>query len=138
MKLDNDGVVTLESAYYNYSTGNLNNTTTVPLSVQSVLQGESGFVYAGYLLPQCFCLGCLEGRLRPFYRFQDYHHDNVAAATQLNTNTPGSNVFSTGNDVGCDYIINGHNARLTAFWGDRNLVGDGTINIFRIGAQIVF
>ncbi|MBI3836606.1 MAG: hypothetical protein HY288_01560 [Planctomycetia bacterium] len=119
-KLDNDGVFTAEGAFYNYDNAGL---------ATSSQQGESGFIYTGYLMPRIFGFGAVEGRFRPYARYQQYNHDFLA---------PSAGLFSRGTDVGTDYIINGHNARLTAFWGDREVIGTGHINLFRIGAQVVF
>ncbi len=129
--LDNCAVFTLEGAWYRYTDGGLVGDPAIPLTVAQAAQaGTSYFVFAGYLMPQIFgCCTCVEGRLRPWVRYQNYNHTDLVDSVGF---------FRQGVDVGCDYIINGHNARLTAFWGDRDVIGDGRIQIFRIGSQIVF
>jgi hypothetical protein len=116
------GSGTLEAAYYNYD---------VSGNVASPIAGQSGFVYAGLLLPQEIgCCGVC-GRFRPFVRYQRYdYHDPAAAAV--------ANEFSEGWDFGVDYIIKGHNARINNFVGTRDIVGGGREDIYRTGVQFVF
>ncbi len=119
-KLANNGVITVEGAAYRYDDQDL---------VTSGRQGTSGFVYCGYMLPHILDLGPASGRLRPYFRFQQYDYDYVAAA---------AGQYDAGIDVGTEYVLNGPNARLTAVWSERDIVAGNTVQIFRIGAQVIF
>jgi len=119
-KFENNTVLTLEGAYYNFNDQDL---------ATSSQQGRSGFVYAGVMLPYVTDIGPFKGRWRPFVRYQQYDHDFLVAAAGM---------YSQGLDVGTEFVINGPNARLTAVWSDRDVIGDGTLQIFRLGAQLVF
>ena len=118
--LPNDGVITLEGTMYRYNDGNL---TT------SSRQGEAGYIYAGYIIPYDCRIGPLNGRWRPFVRYQQYNRDFQAASIGL---------YSRGTDLGVEYTMNGPNARLTAEWSNRDVIGSSQIQIFRLGAQVIF
>jgi hypothetical protein len=119
-KLPNNGVFTLEGAVYRYDDQDL---TT------SGRQGTSGFVYCGYLIPYVLDLGPAAGRFRPYCRYQQYNYDYVLAA---------AGQYDQGVDVGTEYVLNGPNARLTAVWSQRDIVLGNRVQIFRIGAQVIF
>lgn len=119
-KLTEYGSLTVEAAYYNFSTQDL---------VTSSRDGQAGMIFVGHLLPWEFGGQQLSGRLRPFTRYQKYDRTNYAASIGQ---------FDEGFDLGLEYVIKGPSARLTAFWGNRDVVGSGTMDIFRIGAQLVF
>jgi hypothetical protein len=60
------------------------------------------------------------GRFQPYVRYQDFQAANIL-------------------DTGVNYIIRGHNARLSAFWSQFDPgVGDAKANQFTIGAQFQF
>lgn len=118
--LANEGVFTLEGAMYRYDDQNL------PTSTR---QGQSGFAYAGYMFPNICSIGPIRGRWRPFVRFQQYNRDFLAASTGL---------FSQGLDVGTEYVMNGPNARITVLWGQRDVIGGKQLQLFRVGAQVIF
>jgi len=121
-KLTEWGSACLEGAYYNYDVGG---------DVASAVAGQAGFVFAGWLLPQE--IGCcgVSGRFRPFVRYQRYEYDDQAAAA-------AAKEFSEGWDFGVEYVIKGHNARFTNFFGTRDIVGGPREDIYRTGLQIVF
>jgi hypothetical protein len=121
-KLTAWGSATLEGAYYNYDVGG---------DVASALAGQAGFVYAGWLLPQEIGCGGVCGRFRPFVRYQRYDYTDQKAAASAND-------FSEGWDFGVDYVIKGHNARFTNFFGTRDIVGGVHEDIYRTGLQLVF
>ncbi len=121
-KLENDGVFTLEGAVYRYDDQDL---------VTSGRQGTSGFVFCGYMLPYVLDLGPAAGRLRPYLRYQQYDYDYIAAAA-------ANEQYDQGIDVGTEYVLNGPNARLTAVWSQRDIVSGSRVQIFRIGAQVIF
>ncbi len=118
--LENDGVITVEGTMYRFDDGNL---------ATSNRQGESGFLYVGYIIPYDCRIGTINGRWRPFARYQQYNRDFQAASVGQ---------YSRGLDLGVEYTMNGPNARLTAEWSDRDVIGGDRIQIFRLGAQVIF
>jgi hypothetical protein len=128
---ENCGVLTVEGAWYHYNDQNLVATPGVPLTFgQAAQQGNAEFIFVGYLAPQIWLpCTCVEGRVRPWARYQNYHHDDLADSVGFAREET---------EVGADYIINGHSARLTAFWGQLNRVAASDVQIFRIGAQVNF
>lgn len=124
-KMSDWGSGTIEAAYYHYSSINAAGLSlTNPYVARP---GDSGFIYAGWLMPQQVGIG----RFRPFARYLKYNYDNqAAAAAQADT--------SSGWDLGVEYAIKAQSARLMAFYGERDVVGFGRINLMRIGAQINF
>ena len=119
-KLNEYGSLTVETAYYNFSTQDL---------VTSSLDGQAGLIFVGYLLPWKFGGERLAGRLRPFTRYQKYNRTNYEASVGQ---------FDEGLDLGLEYVIKGPSARVTAFWGNREVVGSGNMDIFRVGVQVVY
>jgi hypothetical protein len=119
-KFENEGVITVEGALYKYNNSDL---------VTSTQQGQSGFAYVGYMFPQIFSVGPITGRFRPYTRYQQYNRDYLA---------PSAGLFSRGLDVGVEYVMNGPNARLTAVWSERDVVAGSRLNIFTLGAQMIF
>jgi hypothetical protein len=131
-KLDNCGVITVEAAYYNFDDGDAESVDPAGIFTPLGRQGDSHFVLVSYLIPGSVGIGNLDGRFQPYVRYLDYHHDFGTAAA-------GAFVFDDGIDIGLNYIIDGHNARLTAVWEQRELgAANRTIDAFRIGAQVQF
>jgi len=116
------GSGTLEAGYYNYDVGG---------DVASPTAGQAGFVYVGWLLPReigcCGVCGCF----RPFVRYQRYDYNDQAAAASAKE-------FNEGWDFGVDYVIKGHNARFSNFYGTRDIVGGVREDIYRTGLQLAF
>lgn len=107
-KLGGAGVATLEGAYYDY---NYN---------QAATGGDGYFVVAGYLFPQK--IGA--GQLQPLLRYQAFETDD---ATPLEI---------TQTDIALNYIISGHNARITAVFFTREPGGAADdFNGFKLGLQ---
>ena len=114
-KLSNGGVVNLEGAYYNYDTDDIPDT--------SLIQGEGYLALASYLLPDRMGWG----KLQPYVRYQHFarRHSNTAANLGNRSVTEG----------GFNYIIDGHNAKIMAFYsGDTNGTNP-TVDSFNIGMQ---
>lgn len=124
-KMTEWGSATIEGAFYHYNAINTAGLSVIDPFVAR--PGDSGFIYAGWLTPREIGIG----RFRPFVRYLKYNYDNLlAAAAQADA--------SQGWDAGVDYVIKGHSARLTAFWGQRDVVGFGRENLLRTGAQVNF
>ncbi len=111
--LTGTGVVNLEGAYYNYDR-------------DKVLQDSHGyFVLASFLFPQKLGIG----QLQPVARYQSLTTDKLGAVKE-------TTVSET--DIGLNYIIDGHNARISVLYGGVNqdkLIGKD-FNLIRIGLQI--
>jgi len=107
-KLAGAGVATLEGAHYDYDYD------------QAAVGGNGYFVLASYLLPQK--LGA--GQLQPLVRYQAFETDETTA------------VKSNQTDIAINYIIEGHNARLSGvFFTNDPGGGADSYNGFRFGLQ---
>ena len=137
-KLDNCGVVTVEAAYYDFDDNNgtaaaggaIANPTGIFGDVAN-RQGESYFLLASYLMPNDVQIGCLNGRMQLLTRYQQYDHDNIAGA-----GGGTSDQF----DLQLSYILEGHNARVTALWTthDAAAAGRDDLDAFILGTQLQF
>ncbi|OGW61080.1 MAG: hypothetical protein A2638_02810 [Nitrospirae bacterium RIFCSPHIGHO2_01_FULL_66_17] len=108
------GVPTLEGAYYNYDRDGLG---------AAGAEGHGYFALASYLLPGKVGPKKLQGRVQPMVRYQNF--ENKGGATGKHTRT----------DLGVSYVIDGHNARLTANYGMDNPATGPDFNLFRLGVQ---
>ncbi len=121
-KMTEWGSGTFEAAYYHYDVGG---------GVANGVAGNSGFVFVGWMLPQKVgCCGVC-GYIRPYFRWQKYDYDDEQFAA-------AAGEFREGWDAGFQYVIKGHNARFDVFYGQREVEGAGTIDIFRTGLQLIF
>ncbi len=110
-KLANDGVVSLEGAYYDYD---LDNATVTG----SLIDGNGYFVLLSYLFPQRIGIG----RFQPQFRYQDLDNDAGPDVDQW--------------ELGVNYIIDGHNARISALYGQTDPSGRSDSDFFQIGLQL--
>lgn len=110
-KLPGVGVVTLEGAYYSY------NTDDKPDAV--LIQGHGYFGLASYLFPEKIGIG----QLQPNVRYERLDRDTGGAHKRW--------------DVGLNYVIDGHNARVSLIYG-REDPGPGlnSFNSFQLGVQL--
>ncbi|MEO5656986.1 MAG: porin [Nitrospiria bacterium] len=109
-ELGGAGVGTIEGAYYDYDTDNI---------AASIPQGNGYFLLVSYLLPQK--MGA--GKLQPIVRYQSFETDPA-------------NVEHTRMDFGLNYIISGHNARISAlFFSDDPGGAASDFNGFKLGLQ---
>ena len=137
-QLDNCGVVSIEGAYYDFDDrdgtapagGAIQNPTGIFGDVAN-RQGESWFLLGSYLFPCDVKVGCLSGRFQFMTRYQQYDHDNIGGA--------GGGV-SDQVDIQLNYIMNGHNARISALWTQHDAIGAGRddLDAFIIGTQLQF
>jgi len=138
-RLSNCGVVTFEAAYYDFDDNDgyyfyedLEEDFDVVLPPTGGLrQGESFFLLGSYLFPGKCCLLNVQGQFQVMFRYQEYEHDDngaVAAATDEQT------------DVQLNYIMFGHNARISAVWSqlDDGVSGKSDLNTFTVGTQLQF
>ena len=109
-KLPSAGVVNVEGAYYNYD---LNDVADA-----SLVQGTGYLILAGYLLPNKMGIG----QLQPHIRYQSFDADGAA---DQHTRT----------EVGVNYVIDGHNARVSVIYGMDD-TGADTANMLTVGLQL--
>jgi hypothetical protein len=116
------GSGTFEAVYYRYDVGG---------DVAQDVAGNAYMLFAGWLLPQQ--VGCegFCGRFRPYARWQHYNRFDFAVAA---ANADPKEEW----DVGTQFVIKGHNARIDAFYGHQELDGGGHDNLFRLGVQLIF
>ncbi len=118
--LANEGVITIEGEYKVFDADNSAIAIADPACF-CLFDGDSYFVTAGYLFPQKIGFG----KVQPYIRW--------------NENMPEAGDDSDLLEVGLNYIISGHNARLNIHWrtGDANASGAaGTdVDTFLLGAQ---
>ena len=98
--LGSGAVVNLEGAYYDWDTDGKADGT--------ILQGDSFLALASYLMPGKTSIGGFQGQLQPYVRYQGYDRDN--------SNSAGSRGYKDRTEAGLNYVLDGFNAKLTAYW----------------------
>lgn len=121
---DETGTITLESAYYNYDEDNIDEVLGVGTATT---QGEGVFYLVGYLLPWEVGVGPMAGKFQVYFRYQDYNRRQGTAGVE------------EGIDVGTNYVLNGHDARIALAYQRRD-TADGTdhVDTFLVGTQLQF
>jgi hypothetical protein len=126
-KLAGDGVVTLEGAYYNYDTDGVFdvspgfNGAGPTDNVGGVVDGKAYLASAGYLFPQEVGVG----KIQPVVRYQQFKADSF-------------DVKFKQWDASLNYIIKGHNARISLDYANFKLSGGEDNNTVTLGAQLQF
>jgi len=59
-------------------------------------------------MPGKTSIGGLQGQLQPYVRYQGYDRDN--------SNSAGSRGYKDRTEAGLNYVLDGFNAKLTAYW----------------------
>jgi hypothetical protein len=121
------GVITLEGAYYNYDTGGVKDVAPgfggagSTANVGGINQGDGYLIGADYLIPGKVGWG----QFQPFFRYQNFDND----LTHI-----GANQY----DLGVNYVISGHNARVSIDYSKND--GGGVADFDRIiaGIQLQF
>jgi hypothetical protein len=108
-------VLTLEGAYYFSDTEGVQ--TTVPTGV---VDGDGFFILTSFLINQKFGIG----KFQPVFRYQEYNFDHAADVSEWS--------------VGTNYIIKGHDARLSALYSETDVDGGDTVERFVAGVQLQF
>ncbi|MBI1175716.1 MAG: hypothetical protein GC139_10700 [Sideroxydans sp.] len=106
-KLAGDGVVTMEGAYYKYGLGTVDCGSGEPgaaacvagNNVGGLVAGKAYLATAAYLFPQQVGVG----KFQPFVRLQNFKRD-VSQTTNKQS------------DIGVNYVMDGHNARISAVY----------------------
>ena len=123
--LADSGTVTVEAAYYNYDTGDVADVTAGfggsvgTDNVGGLTQGTAYLASAAYLLPKA--VG--PGKFQPYLRYQSFDSDL-------------SNVTSTQQDLGVNYILNGHNARVSGTYTKNDSDVTTATDKFVVGLQL--
>jgi len=121
------GVVTLEGAYYQYNTGGVADVSPSfggagPTSnVGGISQGDGYLAGAAYLIPGQVGWG----QFQPFFRYQDYDNDLTKKSSKEY-------------DVGVNYVIDGHNARISLDYSKNDGTGVASFDRFIAGLQLQF
>lgn len=125
-RLSDGAVVTLEGAWYDYDTDGVADISPADPGCSRVtncggaVQGDAWLVTAGYLFPTKIGIG----RFEPNIRYQEFRPDTGARNDQW--------------DVGVNYVISGHNARLSAFYSEMGSDGASSRNRFILGLQLMY
>lgn len=118
------GTVTLEGAYYRYDTGNVTDVDTAfggagPMAnVGGLTQGNAFLLGGDYMLPGKLGVGSVQ----PAIRYQEFDPDTGSVVTRQY-------------DMGVNYVIDGHNARLSADFAHA-VTGHSNQNQFVMGMQL--
>ena len=115
--LGNGAVVDLEGAYYDWDADDKFDGT--------IIQGNSFFVLASYLIPGKSSIGGIEGQFQPYARYQGYNRDMK--------NTSGNTGYTDRIEAGVNYVIDAFNAKVTALWQQTEDVT--TIDSYVLGMQ---
>ena len=115
--LGNGAVVDLEGAYYDWDTDDKSDAT--------IVQGDSFFVLASYLMPGKSSIAGIQGQFQPYTRYQGYDRDSQ--------NTAGNTTYKKSIEAGVNYVIDGFNAKVTALWQQTEDVT--TIDSYVLGMQ---
>lgn len=126
-KVMDGGAITLEGAYYDFDTDGVIdvapgfNGAGPTDNVGGIVQGEGYLLSAAFLFPQEIGIG----KFQPVARYQNFEADLFGVEIEQW-------------DVGLNYIIKGHNARLSATWSNLD-AGVGVDNdVITLGAQLQF
>jgi len=126
-KVLHGGAVTLEGAYYHYSTGGVTDVATnfagasATANVGGLTQGTAYLLSGGFLFPDQIGIG----KFQPVVRYQQ------GDATLLHITTRQT-------DASLNYIIKGHNARLSIDYAHTTVTGSGDRNAVTAGIQLQF
>jgi len=128
------GVLTVEGAYYNYDLGGqVDCNSGEPGSISCAngrnmglqVEGTGYLVTLAYLIPHNIGVG----RLQPFFRQQKFDRD-ISQTTNEQL------------DLGVNYVINNHGARISAVYSrlkdDRLTLGNENIDKFIVGVQLMY
>ena len=109
------GVLSLEGSYWLYDDDDLDDDVAAATTVvgNANRQGSSFFLLASYLLPNEVSFGVMKGRFQPYARHQRYNRDSDVG-------------IESAVDTGVNYIIDGHNAKLSLFYQNVHIHDGGS------------
>lgn len=127
--LDNGGVMTVEGAYYNNDDHNgvRSPGNEVLIGTTRPRTGDGYFILGSYLFPNAMNIMSLEGKLQFMTRYMEYTSESWNSGQDNQT------------DFQLNYIMNGHNARISAVWSvydDHS--GTENTDTFTLGTQLQF
>ncbi len=120
------GVLTVEAAWYDYDTDGVTDVAPAdPLCSRvtncgGAVQADAALLTVGYLIPGA--VG--PGRFQPYVRVQRLDPDIGARTEQW--------------DVGTNYVLSGHKARLTAVYSSAKSEGAASLDRFVLGLQLLY
>jgi hypothetical protein len=126
-KVLDGGAVTLEGAYYHYDTGGVTDVASnfggagPNDNIGGLTQGNAYLVSAGFLFPQVVGIG----KFQPVVRYQQFD----ATITHVTTRQT---------DASLNYIIKGHNARLSLDWAHEEATYAPNDDRVTAGVQLQF
>jgi hypothetical protein len=121
------GAVTLEGAYYHYDTDGVADVAPnfagagSTDNVGGLAQGDAYLVSGAFLIPGKVGWG----KFQPFARFQEFDADLTKTTAKQY-------------DFGLNYVIDGHNARVSATYAIDQFTGTSDSNKFVLGLQVQF
>ena len=104
--LGNGAVLDLEGSYFDWDLDSKSSHSGS--NTGNLLQGNSFLVLASYLMPNKTSIGGIQGKLQPYFRYQNYDRDQI--------NASGSRGRKDRTEAGINYVIDGFNAKITALW----------------------
>ncbi|MDP2868964.1 hypothetical protein [Methyloversatilis sp.] len=125
-RLQRGDVLTLEGAWYDYDTDDVADISPADPGCSRVTNcggataGNAYLLTAAWLFPTPIGIG----RLEPHMRFQSFRPDTGARSDQW--------------DIGVNYVISGHNARLSAFYSELDSDGVASRSRFIVGLQLMY
>jgi hypothetical protein len=126
-KVLDGGAVTLEGAYYHYDTGGVAdvapgfNGASSTDNVGGLVQGDAYLASAGFLFPTEIGIG----KFQPVVRYQEFDADLSKVKTKQY-------------DASLNYIIKGHNARVSLDYAHLDADGGQNNDTLTLGAQLQF
>lgn len=121
---DETGTLTLEAAYHDFDEDDLHE--DVDPTFNQTVDGESVFYLLGYLLPWEVGVGPMAGKFQVYFRYQDYRRpSNVVGLDE-------------GIDIGTNYLLNGHDARIALAYQRRDGNDGSSAETFVVGTQLQF
>lgn len=126
-KLGSAGVATLEGSYNRYNTGGVADVATNfngagdTANVGGITEGKAYLISAAYLLPQKVGWG----QFQPFFRYQNFDYSLTSGSAHQY-------------DGGVNYVIKGHNARLSADYSYNETPGSRSYNSYIVGLQVQY
>lgn len=126
-KFVNDGVIDLEAAYYHYDTNGVADVAPgfggadSTANVGGINQGKGWLAGASYLIPAQVGWG----KFQPYLRYQKFDNDLASTKTKKT-------------DVGVNYVIKGHNARISADYSKTQVTAAADTKAFTLGLQLQF
>ncbi len=115
--LPDKGVITFNAEYKRYWAGNLASFSGPDGNLFPIFSGTSFTAYAMYLFPQEVGIG----RFQPYGRYTFVNSVHASALDEF--------------EGGLNYVINGHNARISTFWRHGNVGGPAQTGVFGLGPQ---